>query len=403
MVNNRTNWVMDNIEFIENIDQSEITDLTYTDDYKKSNILISSLYKSTINENKVLAIALNKIENAYEDKEGSLIVSVHGTDLKKILNLSGNSLYSSLLKIAQRMTGGRTIGISDPENNRFMYVPLITKAEYDNGKFSLRFAPEMKKYLKSLESHYTILSLTTMLNFKSVYSLRLYEIIKSKCYTPKWKSITDNNKYKIDMSLPELKLEMGVVNAELAKTKAILMDTGANGRPDFEKAVKTAEEKMYSDWYTFRKKCLDVAVKEINETTEMTLTYEKARGGLGGKVQGVTFYVTIEKEKLERMEEESEFLEVYENEDDLLDAIMQKAVSEPIKISEARLLAKAANNNVMEIYKADRYIQGLKKRPDNYIAYMQDAIKHKYYEPKAKGQTKKPLTKQEMEDGLCGE
>lgn len=368
---------MDEYEIVE---ASEFYELANEDEFVKSNMIISSLYKSTANENKILAVALNRIRDAYEDKEGSLIVSVKGNELKNILQLHGNSLYDSLDKIAQRMTGGRTIGVSDLENERFMYVPLITKAAYENGTFSLRFAPEMKKYLKSLEDNYTILSLTTMLEFKSVYSIRLYEILKSQCYTPKWKNVTNNNKFKIEMSLSQLKLELGVVNAELAKTKAILLNNSHNGVPDYDQAVKTADEKMYERWYEFKRNCLDKAIAEINEKTEMKVEYEKNRAGIGGKTQSLIFYVTIEKGKLEELENEANLtMERFENDDDFLEAIIENA-SEPIKISEARAIMNASKKNFAEIVKAEKYIKSLSKKPDNYVAYMIDTLKHRYYE-----------------------
>ena len=41
-------------------------------DYVKSNFLIGAKYKSSLLENKVMAISLNKIKDAEEDKEGGL-------------------------------------------------------------------------------------------------------------------------------------------------------------------------------------------------------------------------------------------------------------------------------------------------------------------------------------------
>ena len=355
------------------------------DKYTKSNVLIGAVYKSTLLENKVMAISLNRIDEAFEDKEGSLISTISTAELRRVLGVTGNGIYNYLDEIAKRMTGGRTLGFSNPEENSFMYVPLITKAEYKNGEFSIRYAPEMKQYLKEMKNQYTVLSLNTMLKFESVYSFRLYELLKSQCYYPKGVNRSDNDKYLVEMSLSELKLELGVVNGELAKIKSILMKTGENGKPDYDQAVEKAEEKMYKDYAKFRVKCLQVAVNEINEKTEMQIEFSAIRSGRGGKTTGIRFIVEVDEKKLAQIRSENNIQDsdvVDErklDEDDFAD-LVRETVSAKIKTSEAKSIAKASNYNIEEIRMADEYV--MNQDYEDYVAYMLTTIKNKYYEEK---------------------
>ena len=340
------------------------------DKYRKSNFLISSVYKSSLTENRVLAVMLNHIDDSYEDKGGNIVCTIKASELKKILNVKGNGVYDRLSEVAKRMAGGRAIGYSDPEKQTFAYAPLIVLCAMQDGEFTCKFNGAMRKYLKSMKNQYTELNLSTMLSLSSVYAFRLYELLRSACYYPKGVNVFENDVFKVEMNLSELKLEMGVVNGELERTKAILSKTGENGTPDYDRAVERSEEKMYDKYSKFRERCLEPAVNEISEKTEMQVKFEPMRTGRGGKTTGIRFYVRMNRTETEYTETH------YDNEDDLIDAIREK-IDVSIKTSEARAIADAANGNVNIIAAAAEYTR--KQNPDNFVAYLIDTIKNGYY------------------------
>lgn len=349
------------------------------DKYPKSNFLIASVYKSTLAENRVLAIMLNKIDRSEEDREGSLICKVKVEEIKEILGIKGHSIYEYLDTIGKRMTaGGRTIGFSDPEHHEFMYVPLVTKAACKNGEFYVRFAPEMKPYLKDMRSQYTELSLRTMLGFESVYSLRLFELLRSFCYHPKGVTPLENDIFQIKVQLSQLKLQMGVVNGELAKIRNTLTNTGKKGEPDYDLAVSRAEEKMYNSYSEFRRKCLDPSVKEINEKdTGMNVEYSPIRAGKGAKTVGIVFSVKLTNSLQKGLIMASGHS--YDNVDDFIDALRDSIDnSVKLKTSEMRKIAELVEFDLDIAIKAIKYTQ--KMAPDNFIGYLYDTIKYKYYE-----------------------
>ncbi len=350
-------------------------DFYQNSDYVKSNFLIGAKYKSSLLENKVMAISLNKIKDAEEDKEGTLIVRLKASELKKLLDSKSGSFYSQLDKVGSSMTG-RVIGMSDPENERFHYMSVINNAHYENGVLTLEYNKNLNGYLKNIKQNFTKLNLETMLDFKSVYSFRLYELLKSRAYYPKGVNRKDNS-FRVTYDLAELKLDLGVINAELANVKKILNDSA---KPNYEAALEAAPEKVFTTWFEFRRNCIDVAVKEINskkDRTEMFVSYEPRKSGQGGKVYAVDFYIQLYKNNMKDDAEtqvkaedltEDEKLNFYDEIRDLMGS--------QIKSKDAKAIAEAASYD-MGIIK-EKYGIAIKQEVENIVGFMISAIRNDY-------------------------
>ncbi|MCR5602954.1 MAG: replication initiation protein [Lachnospiraceae bacterium] len=341
-------------------------------DYVKSNLLIGAKYKSSLLENKVMAISLNKIKDAEEDKEGTLIVRLKASELKKLLDSKSGSFYSQLDKIGSSMTG-RVIGMSDPINESFHYMSVINNAHYENGVLTLEYNKNLNGYLKNIKQNFTKLNLETMLDFKSVYSFRLYELLKSRAYYPRGEKRKDNA-FVVTYDLPELKLDLGVINAELASVQKILNNSK---RPNYEAALEASPEKVFTTWFEFRRNCIDVAVKEINEKkdrTEMEVDYKPRKSGQGGKVYGVDFYIKLYKkaeesaDSVERELSEDEKLNFYDEIRDVIDC--------GIKSKDAKAIAEAADFDMDMII--SKYELAKQQDVDNIVGFMIAAIKNDY-------------------------
>ena len=356
-------------------------------DYVKSNFLIGAKYKSSLLENKVMAISLNKIKDAEEDKEGTLIVRLKASELKKLLDSKSGSFYSQLDKIGSSMTG-RVIGMSDPENERFHYMSVINNAHYENGVLTLEYNKNLNGYLKNIKQNFTKLNLETMLDFKSVYSFRLYELLKSRAYYPKGVSRKDNG-FVVTYDLAELKLDLGVINAELANVKKILNDSP---KPNYEAALEAAPEKVFTTWFEFRRNCIDVAVKEINakrERTEMEVAYEPRKSGQGGKVYAVDFFVKLCKaEEAAENKAQRAGLQVELTEDEKLNFYdeVRELMDDNIKSKDARAIAEAAMYD-MELIR-EKYEIAMKQEIDNPVGFMIAAIRDGYTDGKTKEKKK---------------
>lgn len=341
------------------------------DQYSKLNALISSKYKASLLSNRIMAICLSRIDSAIEDKEGGLTVKIKGSEIQKMLGVKGNNFFPQLDKAAQTMTG-RSIGWSDPQKGEFEYTVVVTRASYLDNEFCIEFNKHMKQYLQNIKQNFTVYSLKIMLSWKSVYSFRLFELLKSKAYPPKGEK---TNKFRIEFDLNELKLDLGVVNAELASVQSVLKDT--KRAPDYERAVKASPEKIYTTWYELRRYCIDVAVNEINNLPEcgMHVDYDVVKSGKGGKVHRIIFFVET---NYNHKEDDTEVVKE-EDKDDILEKIMN--LIPDIKLRDARIIAEKAeyNYNIIE----EKYELATQDIND-IVAWMITAIEKDFKKPTSK-------------------
>ena len=363
----------------------ELDDYYKSSDYFKSNMLIGAKYKSSLLENKIMAISLNKIKDAEEDKEGTLIVHLKASELKNLLDSKSGSFYNQLDKVGRSMTG-RVIGVTDPEKEEFHYMSVINNAHYENGVLTLEYNKNLNKYMKNIKQNFTKLNLETMLGFKSVYSFRLYELLKSRAYYPKGVNRTDNT-FVVTFDLAELKLDLGVINAELAKVRSILDEKKT---PNFEKAVEASPEKVFTTWFEFRRNCIDVAVKEINDKkdrTEMEVSYVPKKSGQGGKVYAVDFYIKLGKPVVAENTDivNTEPVELSEDDKIMFYDEVCDLIDEKIRIKDAKMIAEAAGYRLDVI--REKYEMAAETNVDNIVGWLISAIRDDY---KAVNSSKKP-------------
>ena len=288
-------------------------------------------------------------------------------------------MFSNLDKTAE-MLSGRVMGYSNPDTESFEYVPLITKAKYENNELTIRFAPEMKDKLIQLTNNFTVLDLGVVTSFKSNYSLRLYEILKSKAYIPKGETARDPNKIVVDIDVAELKFEMGTINIEVGGVKKTLIETSKNsisGTPDYNKALEKVKEQTNDDWRHF-KRTIDKAVEEINEKTELSVSYEpSAREGKGGRIKSLYFYIDktpVRVKNEEKSEEEKTPLMEY-SEDDLVDEVLDLAYEiERIRVADCRAIIKAAGYDLEKVKVAHEAAKQQREFKTSYTAFMIWAI-----------------------------
>ena len=123
------------------------------------------------------------------------------------------------------------------------------------------------------------------MSFDSKYSYRLYEILKSKAFHSKNSSSTEEE-FSLHYGISELKLAVGVVDTNADAVSKMLK----KHNPDFDKIVnEVSRDKNFNVWSDFKKRVIDVAVKEINEKSDLLVKYELIREGYGGKVTGIIF------------------------------------------------------------------------------------------------------------------
>lgn len=252
-------------------------------DYIESNTFVYSKYRMTLFSNQIHSICLSKINTAKTDKEGSLCLDITAAEIKAILGTTSGRFYERLANAVMELKGIE-FGITDPEDEYFLFVSPIEKAEYKNGVLHLRYARECTKYLINLHRDFTRYNLEISLSFKCGYAYRLYQIIKSKMYIIKG---NDEKSCAITFGLAELKYMLGVYDITAEDIRSIVL---SSKHPDFEKAESKNTNRKHQDHNNFKRRVLNAAVNEINEKSDIFLSYKESGKGRGGKYAFITFY-----------------------------------------------------------------------------------------------------------------
>lgn len=133
---------------------------------------------------------------------------------------------------------------------RWIEKPYINKK---SGKIKIKLDEDMKPYLLQLKKNYTQYDLIYTLHFKSKYSIRLYEVIKSIHYN-------ELETFKRYYTIEEIRSLLGVEDGKLL------------------------------DWKNLRARVLQTAITEINNYSDKHIEPEWIKRG--NKVVGVEFTIT---------------------------------------------------------------------------------------------------------------
>ncbi len=343
------------------------------DIYARSNFMISGKYKSSLYANRLMALSLSKINTASESEEGFLTVRIKGREIKNAFGSKSGDFFRQLDNTARDMTG-QTVGYTDANSQSFTYIAAVIKAKYENGEFAITFHNELKPYLQNLSQNYSTFSLKIMMKWQSTQTFRFYELLKSRMYHRKNDYAPDNNLYKLQFDINELKLCLGIVNAELADVRKIL--NKSKGTPeDWARAVAASPEKTYSTWYDFKRKVIDKATKEINANPECGVkihNVETLKSGKGGKVYAVIIYA----EKTTPGSRKKTVVDALPDYDDLSDQIREMIGD--IRTKEARAIGEAAGWNIEKIRRNYEYSKA--RDVEDIVGYMIKAVKEDWAE-----------------------
>lgn len=149
--------------------------------YKKSNELINAMGKGTALSQKLFAIGMQHIT---VDNTNNVVATIYGPELRKMFKSTSGSLYEHIEALCDRQVKGQTIFdwnllMKDKENGKIEAHQVVTDASFKDGTLTLRYNNSLTDKIVNLQKNYTVLSLADTLSLKSVYSLRLYEMLKA--------------------------------------------------------------------------------------------------------------------------------------------------------------------------------------------------------------------------------
>jgi Protein involved in initiation of plasmid replication len=372
--------------------KNKIEASTYDTDlgtYRKSNYLIKAKYKMSLTSEKLFAISLSRLRDKFDNSE-KMSVTITKSELRKLLakqDKDGNcviddgNIYRQLLEAANTLHL-LAIYIQNDNKKHFHIENIYQTINYNDSDLYFEFNPNIRNYIVELKDNFTVLNLPTMLRFTRNYSYRLYEILKSKCYYPKYVPIGQRtDKFQFRLDLLELKFTIGVLNAK--DEKVIKLFNSENPSIDvYRKAYdilkkddegKTKDKKVkYDTWKDFKTRVLDPSIKEINEKTDIYVEYVLGKGARG-RVIDIEFHVNLSREipdlsitKKKSAEEIEDFL------DD-----MRVIMPIVIKTKDLKAIAEVSDYDMEKIKKAvDLYDRA--GNIENVVGFLISAIKENY-------------------------
>lgn len=139
----------------------------------QSNALINARYEMTAFQKKILLYIISMIQPDDEDFK-QYIINVK--DFVSNTDYKSKMLYGKLRQETKALIG-KVYEIE--EADRLSQISILSEAVYLKGKgtIEVRFTPALKPYLLQLKEHFTATPLKYILSFKSVHSMRIYEML----------------------------------------------------------------------------------------------------------------------------------------------------------------------------------------------------------------------------------
>ena len=210
----------------------------------KDNALINASYNLELTEQRLIMLA---IINARESGQGITADSkleIHASDYAKLFNVSIDASYKALREAVNNLFNrqfsytaeykrtGKTGIVRSRWVSRIFYVDDLALLE-------ITFAPDVVPLVTRLEEHFTSYQAKQVAHLTSKYATRLYELLIA------WREVG-----KVpQMEISEFRNRLGLLDDE------------------------------YTAMHNFKKRVLEPSIQQINEHTDITVTYEQHKKG----------------------------------------------------------------------------------------------------------------------------
>ena len=210
----------------------------------KDNALINASYNLELTEQRLIMLA---IINARESGQGITADSkleIHASDYAKLFNVSIDASYKALREAVNNLFNrqfsytaeykrtGKTGIVRSRWVSRIFYVDDLALLE-------ITFAPDVVPLVTRLEEHFTSYQAKQVAHLTSKYATRLYELLIA------WREVGKVPQIEIG----EFRNRLGLLDDE------------------------------YTAMHNFKKRVLEPSIQQINEHTDINVTYEQHKKG----------------------------------------------------------------------------------------------------------------------------
>ncbi len=231
---------------------------------KSNQIVQKSRYNFSVVEQRTIAYICSKIKpiEAIDRVKGTpfqLEYEFNILDYARTCGLQDNGRFYNECKSILKGLRDKSMWLTLPDGSETT-VAWLAKATTNkkSGIAKIKIDEDLAPYLFDLQSKFLSYGLKNILNMKSQYSIRLYELVKS--YHDMKVGQTDHRDFAEKIRNPK----KTYWTMELEELKKLLM---------------VENIKSYQNFNLFKIKVLEIAQREINELTDITLYFEPITKG----------------------------------------------------------------------------------------------------------------------------
>lgn len=224
----------------------------------KSNRLVEASYRLTLAEQRIILYAIVEARRTQSGLSADNFVEILAADYAEMFGVPLKQAYEQIKEAALTLFNRQVIlydTCAKTGKPEVIKVRWLSAASYVDGAgtIKLRFAPDMVPYITHLEAQFTRYKLEKIAYMSSAYAIRLYELLMQ------WGSV-------------------GRREVELEWLKKALM-----------------VENDYPRLFDFKKWVIDVALSQINQHSDLTVSYTQRK--TGRNVTHLTFTFAQKEEK----------------------------------------------------------------------------------------------------------
>ena len=224
----------------------------------KANALIESSYAINLVAQRVIILAIIEARNQGSMSEVGGIHRIRASDYQKHFECDKTTSYRSLKSACESLYESEFVWTDKDIKGRekVNHSRFVQRASYSEGGayVEVMFGNDVIPLITRLSEKYTEYELKQIKDLNSIYALRIFEILMQ------WFSLGKTPPITIE----GLRMRLGI------------------------------EEHQYKLMSDFKKRVLDHAIKEINENTNITATYEQYKDGR--RIAGFTFKFKVKAE-----------------------------------------------------------------------------------------------------------
>ncbi|MEZ2904290.1 replication initiation protein RepM [Acinetobacter terrestris] len=210
----------------------------------KDNALINASYNLELTEQRLIMLAIINARESGQGISADSKLEIHASDYAKLFNVSADASYKALREAVNNLFNRQFSYTAEYKKTgkigvvRSRWVSRIFYVD-DLALLEITFAPDVVPLITRLEEHFTKYEAKQVAHLTSKYATRLYELLIA------WREVG-----KVpQLELSEFRNRLGLIDNE------------------------------YTAMSDFKKRVLEPSIKQINEHTDITVTYEQHKKG----------------------------------------------------------------------------------------------------------------------------